>query len=498
MFRTNPAFLLFISLLLVVAVAGCGSGNQTTPPNSSGFTNANFSGTYSFAYSGSNTGGFFAVTGSLVADGNGNITSGVEDFNSPGLGGVATGVAISGAYSVRTDGRTVATINAPSLTSPLNKFVVTFVLLSPQKALIIQFDSNATGSGTIDQQSSAAFNLAALAGALAFSVSGVDGVGNPEDSVGLVNTDNAGNITSGTVDANENFVSANAPLSASTIAAPSTSTGRGTLTIASGLGTFNFAYYIVDGNHLKLVEIDGGGPFMAGDAFRQTSAAVSGSFAFTQVGSTTSGHGVFLFGAILNTDGAGNVLPTSVEDIDNGGSTTVAGGASVQGTYTISAGRGTMHLTGAETLNLVFYPSTAGLLMLDVDSTVVASGTAILQTGAPFSNGSINNGYGMNFTSILGPGTVSQSELDAIAQFNANGSGSLTGAMDVNNSGATSSSLALSGSYTVNSNGRGTAQLKTSQTTFNLIFYMGSNSQVQFIELDETLGQLSVGNFQAQ
>ena len=510
MFRAKRAFLLLIfSFLVILIISGCGGGVHTAPPNPSGFTNASLNGTYVFAITGNNGGGFFAITGSFTANGSGGITGGTEDINSPGTGVVAQNVGITGSYNVRTDGRAVATITS---VSPAVSFGLDFVLLSSQKALVIRFDQNGTASGTVDLANSAAANLTALAGSFSLNVAGVDS-NNPntqgsEAAAGLVTFDSSGNISSGVFDDNDagtvnggagSATPASITPASAAISSPVNGRGTATLTTSGSLAvTRHFVYYVVDPNHLKLIETDSF-PILAGDAFRQSSTAVAGSFAFTLAGATANGHQVFLSGGVLNTDGAGNILNTSVEDLDNGGSITAAGGAPVSGTYSVSGGRGTMQLVGPITLNLVFYPSTGGLQLLDVDAgSIEASGAALQQSGAPFSNASINNGYGLNFSGVVGPGTINESEVDAIAQFNATGSGTLSGALDVNNFGALNSSLALSGSYTVSSNGRGTTALRTSQGNINLIFYMASNSQIVFVELDEGIGQISVGTLAAQ
>jgi hypothetical protein len=511
MFRKNRALLFFssFSFLAILTISGCGGGVQTAPPNPSGFTNASLTGTYVFSISGNNGGGFFAITGSLTANGSGAITGGMEDINSPGTGLVAQNVAITGSYNVRTDGRGVATITSAS---PAVTFGLDFVILNSQKVLVIRFDQNGTASGTLDLQNASAANLTALAGSFAFNVAGVDS-NNPstqgsESSAGLVTFDSGGNISSGLLDDNDAGTvnggaggATPATITATSTAISSPVNGRGTATITTSGSlavTRHFAYYVIDANHLKLIESDTF-PILAGDAFRQSSAAVSGSFAFTLAGATASGHQIFVGGGILNTDGAGNILNTSVEDLDNGGAVTASGGASVTGTYAVSGGRGTMQLVGPITLNLVFYPSSGGLQLLDVDAGAIeASGAAVAQSGAPFSNGSLNSGFGLNFSGVVAPGTISETEIDAISQFNATGSGTLSGALDFNNFGALNSSLALNGSYSVASNGRGTASLKTSQGTINLIFYMASNSQIVFVELDEGIGQISVGTFAAQ
>jgi hypothetical protein len=502
MLRTNRALLLVVlSSLSLLLMAGCGGGIQTANPVPAGFTNASLNGTYAFAISGQNGNGFFTVAGSFQANGSGTITSGVEDINSPGTIGSVPNVAITGTYAVRSDGRTAATITTS--TNPAISFGLDFVLLNSQKGLVIRFDNNGTASGSLDQQSSAAFNLASLAGTFAFSVAGVDSTvtQNSEASGGLLTVDASGNITSGTLDDNNAgalTLNAAIPPVAGGVSSPASGTGRGTVTFTSPVsGSLHFAYYVVDANHLKLIQVDSA-PILAGDAFRQSSTTVSGSFAFTLAGATASGHGVFVAGGILNTDGAGHILNSSVTDLDDGGAITPAGGSSVTGTYSVTSGRGTMQLTGPEALNLVFYPSTAGLLLLDVDTTIVATGTAQAQSGAPFSNSSINNGFGLNFTGVVNVGTLNPTEIDSIAQFTANGSGSLSGAMDINNFGALFNSLALNGNYAVSANGRGTATLRTSSGNFNIIFYMVSSSRVLFIELDENFGQISAGVFATQ
>jgi len=74
-----------VSSLPILALAGCGGSRVLAPLPMGGFTNSNLSGTYSFLVTGTNTGtgGFFAMAGSFTADGNGNITSGTIDINSP-------------------------------------------------------------------------------------------------------------------------------------------------------------------------------------------------------------------------------------------------------------------------------------------------------------------------------------------------------------------------------------------------------------------------------
>jgi hypothetical protein len=494
--KTRVVLFVVVSSFAALLMTGCGGGPSTTPPQNAGFTNASLNGTYVFAISGSNDGGtFFTIAGSFQANGSGSITGGMEDINSPGtLAAPLLNVPITGSYAVRADGRTVANLTTTGL-NPNVTFTIDFVLLNNTTGLAIRFDGNGTASGSVDQQTSQ--TLASLAGTMAFSVAGIDAAGNPEGSAGLVTFDGSGNISGGVLDDNDaGTPTLNLPVTPAAGAVSSPSNGRGTAAITSSLGTRHFIYYVVDPNHVKLIGSDNG-PFLAGDAFRQSTAAISGSFAYTLAGATANGHNVFAAGGILNTDGAGNILNTSVEDIDDGGATTPAAGSTLTGTYAVSAGRGTMTLiTTPETLHAVFYPSTGGLLMLDTDITLVANGTAVPQSGAPFSNTSLSGGFGLNLSGVTGLNTIAgPNEVDAIAQLTPN-SGSFTGAMDFNNFGLLSTSLTLTGNYSVSANGRATGTLHTSLGTFNIIFYVASGSRVLFIEPDVT--QVSAGLLAAQ
>jgi hypothetical protein len=486
------SFFQWVLLLTSVAVlAGCGGGsNQIAPPAKGNFTNASLSGSYAFAVTGTNSGGFFALAGSLQANGNGTITGGVEDINSPGTAVVRTNVGITGTYTVRADGRTTATL-IPAAGSGLNNITLDFVLLSSQSGLVVRFDNAATASGTIDLENSGAFSNAALAGALAFNLSGVDGSGLSLGTAGTITTDASGNITSGVQDVNDNgTVSTNLVVTPAAGAMSDPSTGRGTVSISTNLGTFNFAFYVVDANHIKLISTDAS-PVLSGDAFRQqgpfSNASASGPFVLTLTGAI--GGGPFVAGAVITSDGAGNI--TGTEDANRNG--TVNTNFAVTGTYSIASnGRGTLTTnSGIGTANFAIYPSTGGLQILELDA--IANGVAVTQPAGAISNSTITGRYGLN---LSGVDLNNQTEFDAAAQFTADGNGNLTGTLDLNNSGTLTLGLALSGTYNMNANGRGTGTLRTANNTLNVVFYAAGGAKVVFIEIDNI--DPAVGVFQQQ
>ncbi|MFZ0819989.1 MAG: hypothetical protein WAM91_07955 [Candidatus Acidiferrales bacterium] len=471
-----------IALLLVLicsfSLSGCallglgallGGGGGGGGNNGGNFSNSSLSGSYAFSFSGVNQNGFFAVAGSFQANGSGKITGGTIDINSGG--GIFTDQAITGTYSVSSDGQGTATLTAAAGT-----FDIDFVIVSTQNALVIRFDTTSTASGAIALQNSSAFSLNALAGSFAFNVVGADapGNGNAEASAGVFTVDSSGNFTGGVQDTDDNgSVTPNVTLIAKPLAMTAPTTGRGTLAI----GTRNFAYYVVDANHLKLVETDLA-PALAGEAFRQSSTPISGSFAFTVAGANAGG--TFEAGGIINTDGAGKVLNTSAQDVNNDG--LITENSALSGNYSVAAnGRGTMNLNGG-TINFAIYPTTAGVLLFETDSSIVAGGTAFQQSGT-LSNTSVDGNYGMNLAGIV----VGSNEINSVAQFAADGAGNITGSVDFNNGGSLSSGLALTGKYSIASSGRGTADFASSFGTQSVIFYVVSGTQVLFIEVDTGL-----------
>jgi len=487
MFPAKKRFLVSIAAAItLITIAGCGgNGSISFPPPQGGFTNANLTGPFAFSYIGSDAGGFLAVAGSFVADGAGHLSSGTQDINS----GVAvnTNAAVSGTYLVRADGRGTITLNSPAGNSTLD-----FVIVSGGHALVTRFDGNATGSGTIDQQTTSAFSNAALAGPFAFTLSGIDTGDVPLAVGGVFTSDASGTLTSGLDDSNDNgFVVTNDPMTGSI---PVASTGRGTATLNTVRGALTFAYYVVDANHLKIVGTNNL-PALGGEAFRQTgpfsNASVSGPFAFTIAGADLLNGNPFAAGGVLTSDGAGNVN-AGLEDFNDGGSVTTA--VPFTGTYAMAAnGRGTLTLnTTAGTFNFVIYPSSGGVLALETDNRFVTSGTALQQQTTPFTAGSLQGTYGMNFTAAAGGGT----ELDSIAEFTADGVSKLTGIIDINNNGGITFGQSMVGTFTANANGRFALPLQTPLGTQNVIAYLVNGNRALFIEADGNL--VAVGDIRHQ
>jgi hypothetical protein len=115
---------LMLACLIATALwtAACGGGGGSVavpPPPVGGFTNASLNGQYAFVTSGEvfpNGGAEMSIarTGSFTADGNGNITGGVEDVVSPGVTPNLAVTINNGSYTVNADGRGTLTLNVTS------------------------------------------------------------------------------------------------------------------------------------------------------------------------------------------------------------------------------------------------------------------------------------------------------------------------------------------------------------------------------------------------
>ena len=465
--------LLLLSLSLLVACAGTSSSTNPGDGGSTPKSLAMFSGTYVFLVADRGCVCTFAAAGSVQSDGVGNITSGIIDINH--AGSVQQNVPIKGTYTVDTHGRGKADLQSANGT-----FAFRFVVLSSKHTFVIGFDTNENASGAMELQDSSAVSISSAAGNFAFLVSGTDQAGEELQIGGTITADSSGNISSGVQDVHDNQVIETAvPITPASLSVAST--GRGTFTLSSSFAASNYVFYVVDSNHLKIIGMDAG-TILYGDAYRQsgTSDQISGSYAFTTFGWTSGVTLPLSAGGVFVTDGNGNVT-NGTEDQNNNGS--VLQGLSISGQYSLAtSGRGTLSLTTASgTTNFAIYPSMSGLQMLEIDSSGITAGSALSQKSSSFSSGSLNGNLGLSTTGSF-QGNIS----DQLAVLLADGNGKLTGTMDLNNERSPESGLAVNGTFSVASNGRGTASLTTSAGTTNLNFYMVDGSLALTLSLDNS------------
>lgn len=507
---TAPASVPTGNTVNITATATASSSATTTGTVTitSGETGTALNGQYAFLVSGADPTGFYVAVGSLIADGDGNITGGEEDLCD--LNGCATAV-LSGTFSSGSDNRGSITVNSTALGPQTLQMVVT----STSHALIIEFDGNATSSGTLDLQDTTAFSGSAISGGYSMAVNGLDitniSVGNafPGALGGIMTADGAGGFTNVTLDINDGGTINSEPTVFGATSGPD-SFGR----VVINDPNFQFVYYIVNAKALRILEADsffltGGSAYTQGTG-SLTVANLAGTSVLTEAGETTSGSGSLGLAGQVTVDNNGNGS-AGFMDVNEGGS--VANGSIAGSTFSgFSSARGSLTLGGSVASTVADFqvylvdPGTnildpnsstggGGALLLDVDGSAIGTGEIIPQS----SGQQVSGNYGLNlqaFTTSTSSNALCP-ECDLVAQVSASGS-SLTGTGDLNDFGNLMAAQAITGSLNADGSnpGRITGSLTVGSLTFNVTYYQATNSQLVLVETDT--GQVGTGVVVAQ
>jgi len=454
------------------------------------------------------------MVGTFNANGSGGITGGVLDLNdaafpASSISPVANSPVSGGSYILGVDGRGQIKLNTSTpFQSPI---ILDFVLQDSGHGLVSEFDGNASGSGSLDLQSSSATPT----GSYAFIFSGAYSSAGAANGVSFVTVGNF-TLNAAAMIGLEDFNSSGIPLAAESLSgtfALGPSSTPATQISATGSSNYAITYDViaVDATHLKFIEMDANGT-LSGDAFAQTSTTLpTGTLAFTLIGGTS--QAVTAAGGFMVTDGNGNITSASTEDINGTGGLVSTSPITFSGVYTaagISGGSGRYTLgplTGFQGASeFAAYPSSGGVLLLELDNAGIMAGAAYPQTSTAAPDPS--QGYGLNLSGTnLGASTGQSAEVDDITEFATAASGlTLTGITDENFApgGSPNYALALSGSYTApDSNGRGqlganagNSNNSTLNGGFSVYFYTVDGTTFPFIENDS--GQISAGVFMKQ
>jgi hypothetical protein len=422
------------------------------------------------------------AVGTLTADGAGNISGGQEDLNLNAAGAEATETitAASNAYTVGSDNRGCLALTTSSGTAVFRFALGSITSGVAAKGSLVEFDTTYS-AGIMKLQDASAFNTSAINGNYAF---GFDSpLAGQFATVGSFAA-SAGTITAGALDVN---VAGNVDYSGVS-GAPTNplsftgtdavdATGRGTFTFTSASNQVNSVCYVVSAAELYCISSDPQSvnlPF-AGRIAQQSGgpysvASMSGNSVRYLSGTASTGVGVKVEIALVQTDGAGNFTQAAV---DNDGGT-YSNSLSASGTYTV-ASNGRIIIPGAGTAPLFYLVAPNEAFGMGTDP-IVSFGYFEPQTGTTFTNASLTGNYSFGQAAPSAVGGQLQTGVEAL-----DGAGNLSGTADAIQPGSLlypAQSLA-GGSYSIDSTGFGT--ITWTGTLYNAFYVI---SPTKWVEID--------------
>jgi hypothetical protein len=446
--------------------------------------NSKLLGQYALLFKGFDSAGVYEAAASLVADGNGNVTSGIEDINR--TSGPQTGLAISGTYQVGGDNRGTLTLK-----SKLGTSIFALALNGTAKtgSLIESDHSGVRGSGVIKLQDPSAFDPSVFSGGYAISLTGTDSGGGRIAALGSIFPSGGGTISGSSLDVNDagNLLPTFATFSGTYNV---DGTGHGTATfVIPGFagGTLNFALYAISANEYFMLSIDpvsGGNPIFAGMIEAQIGLPfTTSSFKGVSIFDLTGSNGTFAQVTVgrIQFDGAQNI---QVHFDQNSGGNITMGGA-LTGAYSIQLnGRGVLTLdnaSGAPSVWILYAIEPDRAFLLTSDGSVGSGDLNPQELAGPFESGDLQG----NFEFGAGEPAVSKATLLSGAVF-FDGASSVSGAEDEGQTGSFTRNSPLLGIYSismVSNNGRG-AVLLTSPAVSTEVLWVVSGFKALGLDVD--------------
>ena len=454
------------------------SDSQTTPltsaqalsittVNGSSAHNTELNGHYAFLFNGFDdaTTSQVAIAGSFIADGKGNITTGVEDENGPS--GPNLNMSFTGTYNIAADNRGAFTVITATGSRTYALAINSISNGVAQRARFVEFDdttgtSGHRGSGVLRLQDPTAFALNKITGPYAFGFQGQDATGNREALIGSFNADGASAIPRGVADENVAGTASNPSITGS-YTAPSIANGRATMNLTtSGASTLNLSVYLVSATELMVMTTnsfttDGlvSGVILSQKSSSFTSSSLDAPAVYYQLGVNRSSSSTLSLAEIglLSPDGNGNL---SVHYDRQAGSAQPAVAQSFVANYSVlSAGR--VSISGwygdASVPPRILYLLDKNTSFFLDTSSAVGFGFVEAQTPAPSS--------GFSNASFLGTFSAATTAPSVSGNANAAGLATLDGAGNLSelaNLSTVSGLLidqATSGTYSIDPSGRG-------------------------------------------
>ena len=475
----SSKLLLAIIVGVLAFALGCGSSGSSIPITGT-FSNSSLKGNYTYHLYGQDTNGQFAEAGVFVADGNGNITSGTDDFNQTGTNGGFASNPITGKYSVGRDGNGQITFTINGVSG--NTFSVAITLVSTSNFYLTEIDSFANAFGEATLQDTTAFT-SPPSGTFAFRIHDNAGAG----SAALVGalTSSTGAVSGSLDELRGNSLHTGVTLTAGSFSTPD-STGRGTLTFTDSLPiTSTYVYYVIHANTVEVLQQDVN--HLALGRFEKQSGtfALSGNYVFGSQGDTTTNtQGVQSVGG-FTADGTSAITSGAYDSVQDGNQIV---DQPFTGSFT-SAASGRFAVTfnpqGGSPINDVFWmvSATRGFFLV-ADSAKVEDGTIDAQQTNSFTAGSLKG----QFAFLNGGFDFTPEWLTRVGTFIPDGNGNVNLNEVVNaftpSSGAVLNNPVVPGTYAVDATGRATSTLTGSTNSIDLVLYMVSPSQAYVLQND--------------
>jgi hypothetical protein len=414
-----------------------------------GNNDAELSGQYAFLLQGFDASGPVAIAGSFVADGKGNLTSGIEDINR--TSGVAASLAFTGTYSVNADNRGTMTLTSTQGASTFTFALGSIVTGVASLGHAIEFDATGTSAaGIIKKQDTTAFSLAAISGNFATGMSGAGSTGLAFALAGSFTANGLGTISAGALDTKgAGLVAADTAFTGTyTVAA----NGRGTSTLTVGTSVINQAFYVISANELLMMSTDPlsttnaiyGGSVLKQAAGSFTNASLNGASVLAVEGFSNTGvsNAVTIQVGVITSTGTGTF--TISADGNKGG---LLDPITASGTYTVAA-NGRTPITDITHSWVIYLVGLNQGFIVDANPSATA-GMLQPQSGGPFTGASLSG----TFIFGDGPPVVKTSTLQS-GVASADGISNVSGTIDQNKAGVLTGGMALTDTYTVAANGR--------------------------------------------
>lgn len=414
-----------------------------------GNNNAELSGQYAFLLQGFDATGPVAIAGSFVADGRGNLTSGIEDINR--TSGVTASLAFTGTYSVNADNRGTMTLASTQGASTFTFALGSIVTGVASLGHAIEFDATGTNvAGIVKKQDTTAFSLAAISGNFATGMSGAGSTSLPFALAGSFTANGLGAISAGALDTKgAGLVAANTAFTGTyTVAA----NGRGTSTLTVGTSVIHQAFYVISANELLMISTDPvsatnaiyGGSVLKQAAGSFTNASLNGASVLAVEGfdSTGGSSAVTIQVGVITSTGAGTFTISA-----DGNKAGVLGPINASGTYTVAA-NGRTPITDITHSWVIYLVGLNQGFVVDANPSATA-GMLEAQSIGTFTGASLSGNF------IFGDGTprAKTSTLQS-GVASANGIASISSTIDQNKAGVLTGGMALLDTYTVAANGR--------------------------------------------